>query len=75
MFAYIIVLNYIEVKISEKDHVLNRWSREQSEMKWKFYIVDWGQFLTTWFAPRGELCHLGGMFTPSFNPMGKHPGG
>jgi hypothetical protein len=30
------------------------------------------QFLTTWFAPRGERCPLGGMFTPSFTPRGEH---
>jgi hypothetical protein len=27
-------------------------------------IVGRGQFLTTWFSPRGELCPLGGVFTP-----------
>jgi hypothetical protein len=37
-----------------------------------------GQFLTTWFAPgvkfapRVELCPLGGMFTPSFTLSGEH---
>jgi hypothetical protein len=25
-------------------------------------------FLTKWFAPRGKLCPLGEMFTPSFTP-------
>jgi hypothetical protein len=29
-------------------------------------------FLTTWFASRGELCFLGGIFTPSFTPRGEH---
>jgi hypothetical protein len=35
-------------------------------------------FLTTWFAPRGELgpggelCPLGRMFTPLFNPRGEY---
>jgi hypothetical protein len=32
----------------------------------------WGPFLTSPLAPRGEICHLGGMFTPSFASGGKH---
>jgi hypothetical protein len=27
-----------------------------------------GRFLTSPLAPRGEICPLGGMFTPSFTP-------
>jgi hypothetical protein len=26
----------------------------------------------TWFAPRGEVCSLGRMFTTSFTPRGEH---
>jgi hypothetical protein len=28
----------------------------------------WGPFLTSPLTPRGEICPLGGMFTPSFTP-------
>jgi hypothetical protein len=31
-----------------------------------------GQFQTSPVAPRGELCPLGEMFTPSFTPRGEH---
>jgi hypothetical protein len=31
-----------------------------------------GPFLTSPLAPRGEICPLGGMFTPLFTPRGEH---
>jgi hypothetical protein len=31
-----------------------------------------GPLLTSPLAPRGEMCSLGGMFTPSFTPRGEH---
>jgi hypothetical protein len=37
-----------------------------------FYVNAWGPFLTSPLAPRGEICPLGGMFTPSFTPRGEH---
>jgi hypothetical protein len=30
-----------------------------------------GSFLTSPLAPRGEICFLGGVFTPSFTPKGE----
>jgi hypothetical protein len=32
------------------------------------YLATRGPFLTSPLAPRGEICPLGGMFTPSFTP-------
>jgi hypothetical protein len=32
----------------------------------------WGPFLTSPLVPRGEICPLGVMFTPSFTPWGEH---
>jgi hypothetical protein len=31
-----------------------------------------GPFLTSPLAPRGEICPLGGKFTPLFTPRGEH---
>jgi hypothetical protein len=31
-----------------------------------------GPFLTSPLSPRGEICSIGGMFTPSFSPRGEH---
>jgi hypothetical protein len=31
-----------------------------------------GPFLTSPLAPRGDICSLRGMFTPSFTPRGEH---
>jgi hypothetical protein len=36
------------------------------------FCLSWGPFLTLPLAPRGEICPLGGMFTPLFTPRGEH---
>jgi hypothetical protein len=41
-----------------------------AETKLSRYIPRWVKGVN--LAPRGEICPLGGMFTPSFTPRGEH---
>jgi hypothetical protein len=46
-------------------------SRNNNNNNWLVWPVR-GPFLTLPLAPRGEICLLGEMFTPSFTPRGEH---
>jgi hypothetical protein len=56
---------------------INTWERVRD--KWSRAILNftpgpqgWTSLQGVNLAPRGEICHLGGMFTPSFTPRGDH---